>query len=260
MRLIQHQEEPASLSKWLGRDLPHERELMRETLQTMGSEKGLEALLHLHDVEETKRQKRLLQHYFVSSLFAAGMVGIVLVIDAGFLRSVFQHQHFSPSRPLVYSFLLLQSFFALRGLWGSSSKRRNTPLFSTIVQQNVITALLDYGNNPLIADALARATTYYAGDRSRLYTRLAQILPLLPDDKEALTQTARRTLLGRLHTPALVKPSETEAAALSLLHSAIIVYRARTEKSSGLESPRRLEKTLLKFYGGLISSGHRKQD
>ena len=259
MRLIQHQEEPASLSKWLGRDLPHERELMRETLQTMGSEKGLEALLHLHDVEETKRQKRLLRHYFVSSLFAAGMVGIVLVIDVGFLRNVFQHQHFPPSRPLVYSFLLLQSFFALRGLWGSN-KRRNTPLFSTIIQQNVITALLNYGNDPLIADALARATTYHAGDRSRLYTRLAQILPLLPDDKEALTETARRTLLGRLNTPALVKPSETEAAALSLLHSAIIAYRARTEKSSGSESPRPLEKTLLKFYVGLISSGHRKQD
>ena len=256
MRLIQHEEKPASLSKWLSREVPQEREMLSETLDEMGWEKSLDALLHLHDKEETRRQKRLnkLLGYLMIPLLLTSVCACLGMLRGEILTPDGPHSGYFPLM-IVASTLPIH----LHNLWTRTGRRKKTPVFSTIVQQNVITELLEHPNNPLLADALARATQYYAGDKSKLYQKLAHILPLLPADKEALTKPARRALSFVAHTPAPYVRSETEKESIIVLQAAIHRYRARTEKPTPSSEvwPRseakarrlkRLEKSLLSFW------------
>ena len=227
MPLIQKpKEETPALPLWLGRDVPHERELARELLEQMGREKSRDYLLHLHDREETRRQKMLKRYsaaIFSCALLMLALVGVVLYTELA-TPSAHHLPWLRVCVPLIWVCNLIIHGFNFRARGG---RRKKTPWFSSVVQQNVITSLLDYADSPLVADTLARATVYYTGDRNRLFDRLAHVLPLLPDDPDALTKYARLALMGRLGSLAASHyPGEKER--LPVLRTAIIGYFART--------------------------------
>lgn len=239
MPLVQKtKEETPALPLWLARDVPHERELACELLEQMGREKSLNYLLHLHDKEETRRQKQL-NRYNLVALFC-GL--IMLLLSSSLLYVVL-------AMPVGVHLAWLCVFtpmlwigaigFHLMNLKLRGGRRKKTPWFSSTVQQNVITSLLDYAASPLVADALSRATVYYTGDRNRLFERLTHVLPLLPDDPDALTKYARLALMGRL---ASLAPSHYpgEKERIPALRTAIKDYFARTGNKPAAGSKRDL--------------------
>ena len=229
MRLIQKPKETVetpSLGLWLSRDVPQERELAGELLDRLGREKSLETLLALHDKEETRRQKRYDQNTYrilgcatMMMLFA----GILLfaILSAPYANHRILLRVCLPAMWFFEGFMFVFIHKMYRG------RKGKTPFLSTKVQQNVITALLDYADTPLVADALSRAVAYYTGDRDRLYEKLASVLPMLPDDPEALTEHARAILWRRL-SPAAVYPYPGEKERAPAFRSAVARYFART--------------------------------
>ncbi len=239
MRLVQKpKEETPSLPLWLSRDVPHERELAGELLNQLGREKSLDYLLRLHDLEETRRQKRLRAHFGVFFVLVAATLGCTAAI----LFSLFQRP---PDElrvwlrvcvPLLWmgaAGIHVLNFRLLRG------KNKKTRFLSSPVQQNLITQLFDCADSPLLAEPFSRALVYYTGDRDQLYERLADVLPLLPSDPDALTPYARQVLVRRL-SPTTVYPYPGEKERAPALKSAILRYFARTGKPgrSRKEKPR----------------------
>ena len=229
MQLLQKPKETVetpSLGLWLSRDVPHERELADGLMERLGHEKSLETLLALHDKEETRRQKRTKRSAQLIVGFSFGMMAVVaLLLYAVFALSSAQHLWwFRICVPLIW---LLNGVIHFQNIAMWRGRKGKTPWFSTPVQQNIITALLDYADTPLVADALSRAIVYYTGDRDRLYEKLAQVLPMLPDDPEALTEHARAILWRRL-SPAAVYPFPGEKERAPALRSAVARYFART--------------------------------
>ena len=223
--------ETPSLNLWLSRDVPHERELASELLNKLGREKSLETLLALHDKEETLRQKRLSRHMgaFHACLIAVLLLAFVVlytVCAIFFPPFTLNMRVIQVCLPLSWGFVIAMHVFNVK-LW--RGKKGKTPFFSTPVQQNLITALLDYADTPLVSEPLARAIVYYSGDRDRLYEKLAHVLSLLPDDPDALTGRARAILWRRL-SPAAVYPYPGEKERGPALRSAITRYFARTGK------------------------------
>lgn len=229
MRLVQKtKEEIPSLSLWLSRDVPHERELAGELLNQLGREQSLEYLLRLHDLEEMRRQKRLRAHMTIQFFLLA----VTICCAAAVLISTFRFPHDAARQwlrvctPLLWGCAAGVHLLNLR-LWFGKNKK--TLFLSSPVQQNLITALLDCADSPLLAEPFSRALIYYTGDRSRLYERLVHVLPLLPSDPDALTKYARQALKLRL-SPTTIYAHAGEKERAPALKSAITNYFARTGK------------------------------
>ena len=254
MRLLHRSPEPPSLSTWLSLDIPHERELAGELLGKMGREKSLEALLHLHDKEETKREKRrsALRHVAVFCLCAYLLLWI---LGLPWLHLL----------PFVY----FQVGFFTFGFVSSALQFVNIRcLRASPRQQNIVTALLDYDDSSLIADPLCRALSYYNGgnqneaaksskeaqlkhilsSRKTLLKHILRVLPLLPDDKNALTKEARFALrnnpapLEMAYTGNLSPEMQSSRTFHADFEIAVIAYFSRTKGRDALSAIRKLAK------------------
>ena len=129
MRLVQQEKkETPSLPVWLGRDVPHERELAREMLDQLGGEKSLDYLLYLHDKEETQRQKLLRWHTIASWTCAIGSLATMIAIDIVFLKTLFRGRHptLSPLFQAIWVWIILSR---LLKFWAYGGKRKKIPFF-----------------------------------------------------------------------------------------------------------------------------------
>ena len=245
MRLLHRPPETPSLSTWFSRDVPQERELAGELLQKMGREKSLKALLHLHDVEETKREKR---HAVIKRVAIGFLCVYVLffILGAPWFHLLHPAYFMLANFAFMFAGLILQ-FINFRWGYPTASAR----------QSNIITALFEYDDSPLIADALCRALFYYdSGNRGggrecegwNLYKHLLRVLPLLPGDKNALTKDARVCLRNRLaplenaYTPNITPELASSRAFYADFQIAVTAYLSRTKGRDALPVLRKLAK------------------
>ena len=239
MRLLPRSPETPSLETWLGRDVPHERELAGELLDQMGREKSLTALLALHDKEETKRIKQrrsLLGTQFVM----LGFAGLTWL-------SALPWPHLMHMTFATVICVTLTTISSLIGI-GATTFGFGQSFKASQRQKNLITALFDYTDSPLTADPLCRAIAYYDGkDRLSVFTNLTHVFPLLPNDKEALTKDARRQLIGRLQVldgcyGVEDSSEQSERVIFADFEIAVLRYFARTRDRSALSAIRKLAK------------------
>ncbi len=125
--------------------------------------------------------------------------------------------------------------FDVLSLSDDNNKHKRTPHFSSRLQQNAITALLNYTDDPRVADPLCRAIVYYDGDSNLLYLRLARVLPLLINNTNTLSERSRRILFNVMqgYTDGLLGGND-QRQTLPVLQAAAKEYFART----GAPAPR----------------------
>ena len=244
MRLLPRPPEtPPSLETWLGRDVPHEREMASELMEKMGREKSLEALLFLYDKEETKRenQRRALHKTHLALIIPACLSALYILTKP-------------PAANKIYTIFLADTLVTTSGIieitaaklgYGQHHKASER-------QKNIVTALFNYDDSPFVADPLCRALSYYyAGQKSGpwlLYEHIKRVLPLLPDDKNTLTGNARRCLRNSLFPSgkASTKKSTQEQDADRTFHAdfqiAVLRYFARTCDRDALPAIRKIAK------------------
>ena len=238
MRLLHRPPETPSLETWLGRDVPHEREMAGELLDQMGREKALEALLILHDREEAKLLNQRRRTIKTHLLFVGASC-------SAFLISALPPLNLMPVGEAVYLAASLTAFSSLVSFALASCKYigdcKSPPL-----RQNIVNALFEFTDSPLIADPLCRAIAYYDGeDRWAVFVGLMRVLPLLPDEKDALTKEARRWLRNRLVVMEAKPVAETmhdERTRYADFEIAVVRYFARTRDRDALPAVRRLAK------------------
>ena len=135
-------------------------------------------------------------------------------------------------------------------------------------QQNIITALFDYDDSPLVADPLCRALSYYNGgnknetsksskeallkryliSRKTLLKHILRVLPLSPDDKNALTKDARVALRNGLialetaYTANLSPEMQSSRTFDADFQIAVVRHFARTCDRDALPALRKLAK------------------
>ncbi len=239
MRLLHREPETPSLETWLSRDVPHEREMASELLEKMGREKSLAALLVIHNREETKREKsrRLVLRAMWVFLGAA-------VIPWLFVTPVLSLLTFNTAFAIqmcvlgLFHTFNLTTIFTGYGQYYRASQR----------QQNIVTALFAFDDNPLIAEALCRALPYYSNDKApwALFTHLSSALALLPDDKEMLTKEAHLRLRNRLpvletrQSEDLTSEAQYNRAQQADFEIAVLRYFARTQDKQALRAIRKL--------------------
>lgn len=246
MRLLHHPAETPSLETWLGRDVPHEREMAGTLLDQMGREKALDALLALHDREETKLLNQRRRTIKTHLLFVGASC-------SAFLISALPPLNLMPVGDAVYLAASLTAFSSLVS-FALVSRKYIGDCKSPPIRQNIINALFEFTDSPLIADPLCRAIGYYdAPDRWEVFANLMRVLPLLPNEKDALTKEGRKWLRNRLvvmeNRPAGMEAGrtryagyETERVRYADFEIAVLRYFARTRDRDALPAIRKLAK------------------
>lgn len=217
-----------------------------ETEEFLTREQAINELLLVHDEEEARRQKCLARYLVaVSTLLATAILLAGISTYFGFNPT----QTVSTDTAGVFGKLaiVLMTAVNLTGAWSTTGWRKNTllpnsfcalisevkkedytPAFSSPLQQNVVTAMLIYSDEPRITDALCRALEYYQKDKNRLYVRLARLLPLLPSDGSALSEIAQRTLFNTKNREIESATGNESEQTLPVLQAAAKEYFART--------------------------------